>query len=156
MGKKYHSIRLISSDFRSIISTIFNAITFALLDAGIAMTDMVISCSVGRIHEDLYLDITQVTLDISILISLFQLEQSSGVYLPIALKASNDEIVYLQLDNRLSLAHLQSAIALAQSGCDEIRQLIENGMKEMMTDSLSLLSLNIASQSRSGVVVDKA
>lgn len=45
---------------RSIICTIINAITMALLDAGVAMIDLVVSCSVGRLHNQLHLDITQV------------------------------------------------------------------------------------------------
>lgn len=45
---------------RSIICTIINAVTMALLDAGVAMIDLVVSCSVGRLHNQLHLDITQV------------------------------------------------------------------------------------------------
>jgi hypothetical protein len=44
----------------------------------------------------------------------------------------------MQLDNRLSLDVLQSALEEVKIGCREITNLIENAMKEFMSDTLRL------------------
>lgn len=97
----------------------------ALLEAGISMTDMLVSCSVGRINNQLYLDVTQ-------------LEQNSGIYLPVVMKSRNKEIVFMQLDNRITLDALQAALTEVQIGCDEIIEVIESALKESMNAALTL------------------
>lgn len=83
------------SYFRSVMCTIINALSLALMDAGVAMVDMISACSVGLVKNEFCLDVTQ-------------LEQNAGgAYMPIVIKARSDEIVFMQLDSRLSLDNLQ-------------------------------------------------
>lgn len=95
----------------------------ALLEAGISMTDMIISCSVGRVNNQLYLDVTQ-------------LEQNSGIYLPVVMKSRSKDIIYMQVDNRITLDVLQLALNEVQIGCNEIIELIEFAMKELMSETI--------------------
>ena len=51
-----------------------NAITLALMDAGIAMSEMLLSCSTGFVKNESCIDMTL-------------LEQNSGIYIPMTIKA---------------------------------------------------------------------
>jgi hypothetical protein len=66
-----------------------------------------------------------------------QVEQSSGgAYLPIAVKSRSDEIVYLQLDSRLSLDSLNDAMTAAMSGCRKLRVIMQDAIKSHMASAL--------------------
>jgi ribonuclease PH len=55
-------------------------------------------------------------------VDLSHLEMSSGgAYLPVAVKSSSGEVVYLQLDSRLSLDQLAEAVDQAKRGCGQVR-----------------------------------
>jgi exosome complex component RRP41 len=101
----------------SIMCSIFNAVTLALVDAGICMKDMIISCSSGFVRQTLCQD-------------LIQIEQSAGgAYLPVAMLSKSNEIIYTQLESRLSVENLEIAIQEAVKGCGVIRRIMENGIK---------------------------
>lgn len=117
-------VHLLESD-GSVICAILNAVTLALMDAGIAMTDMIIACSVGFIKQNLYQDLTQVE------------QTSGGAYLPIAVKARSEEVVFMQLDSRLSIDNIEDAIKQSISGCRKIRTMLQVGVKERMQQVLS-------------------
>eukprot|EP00598_Pedospumella_elongata_P008064 CAMPEP_0184969720 /NCGR_PEP_ID=MMETSP1098-20130426/2415_1 /TAXON_ID=89044 /ORGANISM="Spumella elongata, Strain CCAP 955/1" /LENGTH=231 /DNA_ID=CAMNT_0027491531 /DNA_START=29 /DNA_END=721 /DNA_ORIENTATION=- len=97
----------------SVMCTIINALSLALMDAGVAMVDMISACSVGFVKNEFCLDVTQ-------------LEQNTGgAYIPIVIKARSDEIVFMQLDSRLSLDHLQKAMERGVEGCKLVKDYIE-------------------------------
>jgi exosome complex component RRP41 len=100
----------------STICTMQNAITLALMDAGVAMSDMVVACSSGFVKQQPCVDLTQ-------------LEQSSGVYLPMAVKARSEEVLYVQLDSRLSQGALREALQRGMAACKELRALFEDAVK---------------------------
>jgi exosome complex component RRP41 len=92
----------------SLICSILNATTLAMIDAGINMKDMVASCSVGVFKQLIYKDVTQT-------------EQISGsAYIPVATQGLNKGILYIQLDSRISLDLLETAVEKAIEGCSEI------------------------------------
>jgi hypothetical protein len=47
---------------------------------------------------------------------------------------SGEEIVFLQLDSRLSIDNLEAAVKQATQGCRQLRVLLENAFKVLMTD----------------------
>lgn len=104
----------------SVACTMQNAVTMALMDAGVAMSDMVVSCSTGFVNNQACVDLTQ-------------LEQSSGVCLPLAVKARSEEVLYLQLDSRLSQGQLREALDNGLGACRQLRILFESAMKKHMT-----------------------
>ena len=52
-------VHILESD-GSVESTVMNACTMALMDAGIAMLDMIVSCTVGEIRHQICLDLNMV------------------------------------------------------------------------------------------------
>lgn len=87
------------------------------MDAGIAMYDMIAACSVAHIKNEFCLDVTQ-------------LEQNSGAaFLPIVTRARSDEIVFMQLDSRLSLEHLSAAMESGVEGCKLVQKYLESAIR---------------------------
>jgi exosome complex component RRP41 len=114
-------VHVLESD-GSLVCTILNAVSLALIDAGISMCDTLVSCSVGFIKENVYQDVTNVE------------QNSGGAYLPIAIKARTEEVVYIQLDSRLSLDNIEVAISTAVSGCKKLQAIFESGVKQNMRE----------------------
>lgn len=111
-------LNLCFSFHRSVMCTIINALSLALMDAGVAMVDMISACSVGFVKNEFCLDVTQ-------------LEQNTGgAYIPIVIKARSDEIVFMQLDSRLSLDNLQQAMDRGVEGCKLVKDYIEAAIRK--------------------------
>lgn len=107
----------------SILCSILNAISMACMDAGILMSDMVVSCSAGLIKQQICQDLTYV-------------EQTNGAFIPIAIKARSQEVLHMQLDSRLTISNLEGVMSSAIDGCKKIKDIIELGIKISMTESL--------------------
>lgn len=90
------------------------------MDAGISMTDMMAACTVGYVKKDLCLDLTQIE------------QNAGGAYIPIVMKARSEEIIFMQLDSRLSLDDLDSALAKCVTGCRKIKAYVESAIKKDM------------------------
>ena len=104
----------------STLCCLVNAVMLALMNAGICMSDMVSACSVGYVKDNLCTDMTQV-------------EQSlGGAYLPVVCRAHDDEVVYMQLDNRLSTDSIEVALQKALDGCKAARHYIETAIRAHM------------------------
>ena len=56
-----------------------------------------------------------------------------------------EEILFLQLDSRLSMESLQEAMQVAIEGCRKMKFYTENAMKKYMQESLESQSLSIIS-----------
>lgn len=113
-------VHITEADGSTMCSSI-NAITLALMSAGIAMSDMISACSVGYVKENLCIDLTQV-------------EQSmGGAFMPVVMKANDEEIVYMQVDNRLSLENIDIAVHKAVEGCKAVRQYIDTAIRAHMS-----------------------
>jgi len=85
-----------------------NAVTLALIDAGIPMKDFVVACAASCIDGIPILDLNYV-------------EDSSGnPDMPVAILAKSHDIVMLQMDSRLPLDTFESVLKLAIEGCLKI------------------------------------
>lgn len=115
---------LICMSFRSVTCTVVNALCLALMQAGISMSDMVAACTVGYIKNDLCTDLTQLELG------------GGGAYMPVVMKARSEEIVFMQLDSRLSVDLLQAALDRSMEGCRFMKTYLENAIKVYMSSML--------------------
>lgn len=88
------------------------------MNAGIAMYDVISACSVGMVKNNFCLDVTQ-------------LEQNAGgAYIPVVMKARSDEVLFMQLDSRLSLDKLSEAMEAGMEGCKQMREYLESAIKQ--------------------------
>lgn len=121
------TVHVLESD-GSVLCCMLNAASLALMDAGIAMSDVLTACSAGVVLQ-------QVVVDLS------QLEQGSGgAYLPVAIKARSEEVVFLQLDSRISVDRLQEVLSAAVEGCRGLRTMMEAMIKSSMSERLQAVS----------------
>jgi len=92
------------------------------------MSDMAVACTVGYIRNDLCLDLSQLELG------------TGGAYMPVVMKARSEEIVFMQLDSRLSVDLLQQALDKSLEGCRFMKTYMESAIKDYMADQLEKLT----------------
>lgn len=94
------------------------AASVALADAGIPMTDLIVSCAAGKINGKIALD-------------LEKLEDNTGeADLPIAIIPRTKEIVLLQMDGDMSFEEFKQARNMAVEACMNINELQKNALRE--------------------------
>jgi len=98
-----------------------NVMSLALMDAGVSMADVVTACGVAYVNNRFYVDPTQIE------------QNYGGAYIPMVVKARSQEVVYLQLDSRLSAEHLEVAMNKGIEGC----RLVMNYMEAAVRSDLS-------------------
>jgi exosome complex component RRP41 len=100
-----------------------NATSLALVDAGIAMKDMVVACGAGYAND-------------APLIDLNRQEESSfeggkeGVYLPVAIMPQRNTVVMAKCDSRLPLATFNEVLDAAIEGCKAMFDLMQGFVRE--------------------------
>lgn len=109
--------------YRSIICCILNAVCLALMEAGIAMSDMIVACSSGFVQKQLCIDLTLVE------------QNAGGAFLPVVMKARSEGIVYMQLDSRLSLDSLDEAMQMSIGGCRKVKTYLEAAIRARMNEN---------------------
>lgn len=119
------TVHVLESD-GSLICTILNTVSLALMDAGIAMTDVITSCSAGLVLDNMVQDLSQVE------------QNSGGAHIAMAMKSRTEEVLFLQSDSRISLENLQVALELATNGCRKIHSTLEIAIKEAMSQGLAM------------------
>ena len=60
--------------------------------------------------------------------------------MPVVMKARSEEIIFLQLDSRLSLNLLDSALISAKEGCKKVRQYLEAAIRDSMQQQHAALT----------------
>ena len=92
------NVQILESD-GSVICSIINAVTMALLHSGIMMNDICVACTVGSVNKQISLDLNQA-------------ESNNSGTVPIAIAARTKDIIYLQLDNKLNMDQLSACLEL--------------------------------------------
>ena len=92
------NIQLLESD-GSVICSMINAVTIALLHSGIMMLDLCVACTVGLVNKQISLDLNQA-------------ESNSSGTIPIAIASRTKDVIYLQLDNKLNMDQLSACLEL--------------------------------------------
>ncbi|RKO94927.1 hypothetical protein CAUPRSCDRAFT_9550, partial [Caulochytrium protostelioides] len=94
----------------SALATAINAVSLAIIDAGIPVTDYVTACSAGYIGSDPVLDLNY-------------LEESAGMpQLTLALLPRTRKIVTMAMEQKLHLDHLEPTAEMCEEGCLQMYQ----------------------------------
>ncbi|KDO24671.1 hypothetical protein SPRG_10204 [Saprolegnia parasitica CBS 223.65] len=100
------------------LAACINAVTLALVDAGIAMKDFVVACSAGYIQQTLLCDLNQT-------------EQNARCPdLAVALTPRNDKLTLVQMECKLPLEIFESLMTTAMEGCTQIYEILQNEVQE--------------------------
>ncbi|CAK4066966.1 unnamed protein product [Aphanomyces euteiches] len=95
-----------------------NAVTLALIDAGIAMKDFVVACSAGYIQQTLLCDLNYT-------------EQSARCPdLTVAMTARNNKLSLVQMESKLPLELFDTLMKTAMDGCTQIYDILQNEVQE--------------------------
>ena len=113
----------------SILSTIINAVSMALMDAGVMMKDIITACNVGVMRSNICVDLT----------NMEEIHCSSSLFIAIKSRSNVNNIVYMNLDKKINPEQLQACLDEATANCLLIRGQIEKGMKENMQELKSRL-----------------
>mmetsp|Transcript_7200 Transcript_7200/g.10714 ORF Transcript_7200/g.10714 Transcript_7200/m.10714 type:complete len:252 (-) Transcript_7200:759-1514(-) len=110
----------------SLLCCIVNAISLALMEAGICMVEMMVACSVGFVRgPELCLDLNRME------------SSSGGAFMPVVMKSRSEEVLFLQLDSRLSVKDLRSALEVATIGCKKVKKYLEEAIRERNAATLT-------------------
>ncbi|MFH0928875.1 MAG: exosome complex exonuclease Rrp41 [Candidatus Aenigmatarchaeota archaeon] len=95
-----------------------NAASLALVDAGVPMSNMVSSCSVGKVDGQIALD-------------LYGIEDNYGdVDMAVAMVGNEDKVVLLQMDGIITREEMVTMLKLAGKGCSEISEKQRQALRE--------------------------
>ncbi len=94
------------------------AASVALADAGIEMSDLVSSCSAGKIDGVVVADVNGI-------------EDNNGeADVPVALSPKNNKITLLQMDGQLTEAEFEKALNYAVEGCKKVYEAQKQALKK--------------------------
>ncbi len=85
------------------------------------MYDMIAACSVGYTKEKLCIDLNQME------------QNMGGAFMPVVARANTEEIVFMQIDSRMSLDSLETALKQAVEGCKLVRGYLESAVRTYMS-----------------------
>jgi len=121
ISKKYDRrlYEVLNADGSTRVASI-NAVSLALVDAGIFLYDLVAAVSVGKIHDQLIVDLTG------------DEDQNSEADMPIAMMPSLNKILLLQMDGTLTVEEFNN---LMKMGIQAIKKIYEI-QKETIRSSL--------------------
>lgn len=98
------------------VGACFNAMSLALIDAGIPMYNYVSGCGVAVYDTVPLLDPNQA-------------EESDLSFLTAAVIGKSDKVASLLLENKLPMARLENALGLAIAGCHSIRDMMDREVR---------------------------
>jgi exosome complex component RRP41 len=100
------------------MSASVNAVTLALIDAGVAMVDFVVGCTAGYLEKTCLVDPN------------FVEESGNGPNIPVAILAKSGKVSLLQMDSKLPLDVFEEVLAAAVEGCKHIHDVLRNDVRE--------------------------
>ncbi|ODV59724.1 exosome non-catalytic core subunit SKI6 [Ascoidea rubescens DSM 1968] len=112
----------------SLISSIINSISLALIDSGISMYDYISSVNCGLFNSKFPI------------LDLNYLEELDLPFLTIAIIGKSENVSFLLLENNLPLDALEKILAISISGSHRIKDLMDNQVKK--SSKLRIKSIN--------------
>jgi exosome complex component RRP41 len=95
-----------------------NAASIAIADAGIPMTDMVSSCSIGKIDGEIVADVIGVE------------DNYGDVDFAVATVGKQDKFVLVQLDGIVTFDEFKKMIKMARDGCGKVYEIQQETLKQ--------------------------
>eukprot|EP01027_Heterolobosea_sp_BB2_P016298 GEZU01023209.1.p1 GENE.GEZU01023209.1~~GEZU01023209.1.p1 ORF type:complete len:126 (-),score=32.31 GEZU01023209.1:97-474(-) len=96
-----------------------NAATLALIDAGIPMRDLVVSCAAGLLDGTPLVDLNYIE------------EGGGGPELPIAFLPNTNKISLIQMhSNKISAEHFEEILKMSEEGCRQIYDVVNRAARE--------------------------
>ncbi|CAM9403889.1 unnamed protein product, partial [Chrysoparadoxa australica] len=95
-----------------------NAASLAIVNAGIGMQDLVVSCSAGHVEGVSILDLNH------------QEQRFDGPYLPVAILPRSEQIVLAKMQSRFALELYEELLKAAVEGCQEVYKIIKAEVRE--------------------------
>ena len=102
----------------SALPACINATSLALVDAGIAMKEMVAACSVALLDDQAVLDVN------------YKEQSSGGAYMPLAAFPTQEEVLLVQCESRLDVARFEELVSTAMRGTRQVAQLMQAEVRE--------------------------
>ncbi|KAI1445959.1 ribosomal protein S5 domain 2-like protein [Annulohypoxylon stygium] len=118
------SLHILSQD-GSLLACLINAATLALIDAGVPMTDYLVSCSAGSTSSHSANDeLADPIMDLN------QQEEQELPFLTIATLGGSDKVACLVCESRVQVSRLEGMMVTAADGCRNIREYLDGVVKE--------------------------
>ena len=117
------SICLLQSD-GGVRSAAINATTLALVDAGVALEDVVCACSAGSVHGALLLDLNGQ-------------EDSAGAELSVGYLPTAKRVSFVQLEAKVPLGSMEETLNFAIEGCKQVYHVLRDAVSLRMQETLS-------------------
>ncbi len=111
------SVQVLQADGGEVAAAI-NAVTLALLDAGIPCTDFVVSCTAGHLDKMALLDLN------------YEEESSGGPVLHVAMMPSTAQVLTTEMTSKMSVEAFEETLQLATHGCAKIYERLKAATKE--------------------------
>jgi len=105
-----------------------NAASLALANAGVPMRELVSAVSVGKLGNELVVDLTKEEEDFKV---IKEGEEQKTTDIPIAFLSRSKKISLLQLDGKISAEELFKAIELGKKACLKISKIQERTLKKI-------------------------
>jgi len=99
-----------------------NAASLALAHAGVPMTELVSSVSIGKIDDKIVVDVIKEEEDYS--------DGEGSTDIPFAITSNSGKITLLQLDGNITSKQMKEAIGAAKKACKEIHEVQKKALKE--------------------------
>jgi len=106
-----------------------NAASMALAHAGIPMTELVSSVSIGKIGDAIVADLTKDEEDYTIKKDGKEIKAATDI--PFAFLSRSEKISLMQLDGKVKIDDLKKAIALGKKMCKKIADIQKKALKEV-------------------------
>ncbi|KAI1321966.1 ribosomal protein S5 domain 2-like protein [Xylariaceae sp. FL0255] len=118
------SLHVLSQD-GSLLAALINASTLALVDAGVPMTDYLVSCTAGSTSSHAAGDENA-----DPLIDLNTQEEQELPFLTLATQGSTDKVSVLVCETRVQVSRLEGMMSAAADGCRTMRNLLDAVVRE--------------------------
>lgn len=109
----------------ALLAACLNAVTLALIDAGIPMRDYVAACTTGSTAA--YASNEE---EADPLLDLNGLEEQELPFLTVGTSGGDDKVNVLIMETRVQMARLQAMLSVGLDGCKQIRQLLDKIVRE--------------------------
>lgn len=114
------TLHVLSSD-GSLLATLLNATTLALIDAGIPLRDYICACTAGSTSSYSSNDEKA-----DPLLDLNGTEEQELPFLTVATLGHSERVSVLVMETRVQATRLEGMLAVGVDGCGQVRQILDN------------------------------